>query len=71
MWLDFERDQAHSLVFDVKDAGLYHVTTQGLLSTQCRIRTPVVQEVGGGPGGGAGATASCPPTCGPGATCSM
>jgi len=54
MWLDFERGQAHALIFDVKDAGLYHVTTQGLLSTECRIRTPVVQEVGAASGGGRG-----------------
>ena len=54
MWLDFDRSQAHSLVFDVKDAGLYHVTTEGLLSTECRIRTPVVQEVGAATGGGRG-----------------
>ncbi|WP_224360294.1 hypothetical protein [Hyalangium versicolor] len=54
MWLDFDRDQAHSLLFDVKDAGLYHVTTEGLLSTECRIRTPVVQEVGAASGGGRG-----------------
>lgn len=54
IWLDFERDQSHALTFEVKDAGLYHVTTQGLLSTQCRIRTPVVQEVGAATGGGRG-----------------
>jgi hypothetical protein len=54
MWLDFEREQFHALTFEVKDAGLYHVTTRGLLSTQCRIRTPVVQEVGAAAGGGRG-----------------
>ncbi len=54
MWLDFDRGEDHSLTFDVKDAGLYHVTTEGLLSTQCRIRTPVVQEVGAATGGGRG-----------------
>ncbi|MFL5344174.1 MAG: hypothetical protein ACJ8AT_05240, partial [Hyalangium sp.] len=54
MWLDFDRGENHSLIFDVKDAGLYHVTTQGLLSTQCSIRTPVVQEVGAATGGGRG-----------------
>jgi hypothetical protein len=53
-WFDFERGQGHALTFDVKDAGLYHVTTQGLLSTECRIRTPVVQEVGSATGGGRG-----------------
>jgi hypothetical protein len=53
-WFDFERGQSHSLTFDVKDAGLYHVTTQGLLSTECTIRTPVVQQVGAANGGGRG-----------------
>ncbi|HLL02278.1 MAG TPA: hypothetical protein VK539_16950 [Myxococcaceae bacterium] len=53
-WFDFERGQAHALTFDVKDAGLYHVTTQGLLSTECTIRTPVVQQVGAANGGGRG-----------------
>ncbi|HEX8704031.1 MAG TPA: hypothetical protein VF815_34685 [Myxococcaceae bacterium] len=53
-WFDFDRSQAHSLTFDVKDAGLYHVTTQGLLSTECTIRTPVVQQVGAANGGGRG-----------------
>lgn len=54
MWLDFEREQSHALVFNVKDAGLYHVTTQGLLATECHIRTPVVQQVGAASGGGRG-----------------
>ena len=54
MWLDFDRGEDHALLFDVKDAGLYHVTTEGLLSTECRIRTPVVQEVGAATGGGRG-----------------
>lgn len=53
-FFDFEREQSHSMVFDVDAPGLYHVTTQGLLSTQCRLRTPVVpsvaQDVSGGRG---------------------
>ena len=53
-WFDFGRGESHSLTFDVKEAGLYHVTTQGLLSTSCTIRTPVVQEVGSASGGGRG-----------------
>lgn len=53
-WLDFQQEQAHALVFQVKEAGLYHVTTQGLLSTDCRIRTPVVEQVGASSGGGRG-----------------
>ncbi|WNG35002.1 hypothetical protein F0U61_16110 [Archangium violaceum] len=53
-WFDFERGQSHSLTFDVKKEGLYHVTTLGLLSTQCSIRTPVVPQVGSANGGGRG-----------------
>ncbi|WP_375766865.1 hypothetical protein NR798_34990 [Archangium gephyra] len=53
-WFDFERGQSHSLTFDVKKEGLYHVTTQGLLATECSIRTPVVPQVGSAQGGGRG-----------------
>ncbi|PTL76044.1 hypothetical protein [Vitiosangium sp. GDMCC 1.1324] len=53
-WFDFERGQSHSLTFDVKKEGLYHVTTQGLLATECSIRTPVVPQVGSANGGGRG-----------------
>lgn len=53
-WFDFERGQSHSLTFDVKKEGLYHVTTQGLLATECSIRTPVVPQVGSASGGGRG-----------------
>lgn len=53
-WFDFERGQAHSLTFDVKKEGLYHVTTLGLLATECTMRTPVVVEVGSASGGGRG-----------------
>jgi hypothetical protein len=53
-WSDFERGQSHSLTFEVKEAGLYHVTTQGLLATECSTRTPVVPEVGSASGGGRG-----------------
>ncbi|WP_309892118.1 hypothetical protein [Archangium sp.] len=53
-WFDFDRDESHSLTFDVTKEGLYHVTTQGLLATACSIRTPVVPEVGSASGGGRG-----------------
>jgi hypothetical protein len=53
-WFDFDRDESHSLTFDVKQEGLYHVTTQGLLATECTIRTPVVPQVGSASGGGRG-----------------
>jgi hypothetical protein len=54
VWFDFDRGASHSLTFDVKQEGLYHVTTQGLLATECSIRTPVVQQVGSAQGGGRG-----------------
>lgn len=54
LWFDFDRSQSHAAVFNVKDAGLYNVTTVGLLATTCRIRTPVIQSVGAATGGGRG-----------------
>ncbi|MBN2498519.1 MAG: hypothetical protein JXR96_28265 [Deltaproteobacteria bacterium] len=44
-FFDFDRGQSHSLVFDVDQAGLYHLTTEGLLSTECRVRTPIVTQL--------------------------
>lgn len=54
MYFNFERAQQHSVTFDVKDAGLYHVQTLGLLATTCTIRTPVIEGVGAASGGGRG-----------------
>lgn len=45
VYFDFDRGQSHSLLFEVDRAGLYNVTTLGLLSTECRLRTPVVPDV--------------------------
>ena len=53
-WFDFERGQSHAVAFTVDKAGLYHVTTQGLLSTECRLRTPVIPDVTSDSGGGRG-----------------
>ncbi|MHB8872288.1 MAG: hypothetical protein ACYC8T_01245 [Myxococcaceae bacterium] len=53
-FFDFDRGQSHSMVFEVEKAGLYHVTTQGLLQTSCRIRTPVVPALADDSGGGRG-----------------
>lgn len=53
-WFDFDRGESHSLTFDVKKEGLYHVTTLGLLATACDMRTPVVPQVGSANGGGRG-----------------
>lgn len=44
---DFERNQSHSMIFDVEQAGLYHLTTTGLLATACRVRTPIFPELAG------------------------
>ncbi|MDX2011154.1 MAG: hypothetical protein SFW67_13225 [Myxococcaceae bacterium] len=44
-WFDFDRDQTNAAVFEVQTPGLYNVTTLGLLSTSCRLRTPVVDLV--------------------------
>jgi hypothetical protein len=44
-WFDFDREQTNAAVFDVDVPGLYNVTTLGLLSTSCRLRTPVVDRV--------------------------
>lgn len=51
-WLNFERGQQHALRFDVKEPGLYHVTTRGLLATTCDIRTPVIAGLGANSSGG-------------------
>jgi len=53
-YLDFGRSEAHSLLFDVAEAGLYHVTTEGLLATECRLRTPIVARLASDSGGGRG-----------------
>ncbi|MFT3709781.1 MAG: hypothetical protein QM817_19300 [Archangium sp.] len=45
LWFDFDNGQTNSVAFDVEQPGLYNVTTLGLLSTDCRLRTPVIDEV--------------------------
>ncbi len=66
--LDFDRQQQHSRVFRVEAPGLYDVTTTGLLSTACDIRTPVVTRLASDTSGGRGGTASSRSTCAPGST---
>jgi hypothetical protein len=51
---DFARNQQHAVTFEVSAPGLYNLTTQGLLSTECRVRTPVVPEVARNASGGRG-----------------
>jgi hypothetical protein len=53
-WFDFDRSQTNSAMFEVETPGLYNVTTLGLLSTSCRLRTPVVDLVAQNAGGGRG-----------------
>ncbi len=53
-FFDFDRGESHSATFQVDTPGLYNVTTQGLLSTECTLRTPVVEQVARDAGGGRG-----------------
>lgn len=53
-FFDFERGQSHAVAFTVDKPGLYNVTTQGLLDTECRLRTPVVPDVARDHRGGRG-----------------
>lgn len=53
-FFDFAVNQTQAVMFDVAAAGLYNVTTQGLLSTDCRLRTPVIDGVAQNQGGGRG-----------------
>ncbi|MBL8949960.1 MAG: hypothetical protein JNK82_04230 [Myxococcaceae bacterium] len=54
VFFDFDRDESHSMVFQVEQPGLYHVSTQGLLATRCALRTPVNPDVARDSGGGRG-----------------
>ncbi|MFT3841664.1 MAG: hypothetical protein QM723_32040 [Myxococcaceae bacterium] len=54
VYFDFATNESHSLVFEVSEAGLYNVTTQGLLTTECRLRTPVVPALARDSGSGRG-----------------
>ncbi|MGV3621360.1 MAG: hypothetical protein ACO1OB_11120 [Archangium sp.] len=53
-WFDFARQQTQSAAFDVDQPGLYNVTTVGLLSTSCSLRTPTVAAVAQNANGGRG-----------------
>jgi hypothetical protein len=44
LFFDFERGQSRSAVFEVEAPGLYNVTTQGLLSTSCTLRTQSIDS---------------------------
>lgn len=53
-WFDFAREQTWSATFEVDQPGLYNVTTLGLLSTSCSLRTPAITGVARDSGGGRG-----------------
>jgi hypothetical protein len=51
---DFARDQSHSLLFEVKEVGLYALTSEGLLATECRLRTQTTAVLTSAAGTGRG-----------------
>lgn len=53
-WFDFERDQRRAFTFEVKEPGLYHATTLGLLNTECSLRTAVLPSLEDTAAGGRG-----------------
>lgn len=53
-FLDFPREAAHSALFEVKQAGLYHLGTEGLLATECVLRTRAVAMLARDRGSGRG-----------------
>lgn len=53
-FFDFDRGETRSLTFEVTEAGLYSLTTDGLLATTCRLRTPAMPELASDTGGGRG-----------------
>src|SRR5262249_48837355 len=54
VFYDFDRAQQRSLTLAVREAGLYDVTTEGLLATACDLRTPTVARIAADSGGGRG-----------------
>ena len=54
LFFDFAPGESHSLVFDVDKPGLFNVSTQGLLSMGCALRTPVIPDVAKDQSGGRG-----------------
>jgi hypothetical protein len=53
-FFDLDRDETRAFTFQVVEAGLYHVRTEGLLSTECTLRTPTVPQLAQDAGGGRG-----------------
>jgi len=44
-FFDFAPEQSHSVRFEVTQAGLYQIGTEGLLQTACALRTPTIPEL--------------------------
>lgn len=53
-WLDLAPDEPHAFTFRVDAPGLYHARTEGLLATDCTLRTPTVVRLGHDARGGRG-----------------
>ena len=53
-FFDLGDGASRSFVFQVAAAGLYHVHTEGLLATECTLRTPTVARLASDRGGGRG-----------------
>ncbi len=54
LYFDFDREDSHSMVMEVAEAGLFHVTTEGLLATRCTMRTPTITQMADNTRGGRG-----------------
>jgi hypothetical protein len=46
VYFTLDRHGSHSRLVTVKEAGLYDVSTEGLLATRCELRTPVIPALG-------------------------
>jgi hypothetical protein len=51
---DLDRGETRAFTVQVAKAGLYHVHTEGLLATECTLRTPTVARLAADSGGGRG-----------------
>jgi hypothetical protein len=45
LYFDFARAQSRSVQVQVEKPGLYDLTTEGLLATRCRLRTPTIGKL--------------------------
>ncbi len=54
VFFDFDREASHAALFEVRRAGLFDLTTEGLLQTSCAIRTPATPKLAENQGAGRG-----------------